>query len=126
MSLYPSVGSTVTRVLTNKSGTTAKLEFSDGTSILVKYEALVIDTENSDVIVKKPVKHESKIVMSGGMKRLKPASNKAKSQLISESQYKEMASKVLKQQQNRSDKLFSQWEQASGQFNHAAGPLTNS
>lgn len=126
MSMFPSVGSTVTKVLTNKSGTTAKVEFDDGTSLLVRYEALVVDCSEPEAA---PVK-ESRVLMSGGLNiknRAKPAIEKksvVKQKVVSESQYKEMAAKALKKTQSRQDKLFNEWEHVSGQFDHEAGPTT--
>ena len=127
MSMFPSVGSTVTRVAVNKTGTIAKVEFDDGTSLLVKYEALVIDEPSNDQI---PVQKESKVLLSGGanivpkVKTNKVTKPVAAKPVMSESAYKELAAQALKRQSNRQDKVFKQWESDTGQFDHNAGPVT--
>ena len=59
MNLFPQIGSTVTNIVYNKTRTAARIEFSDGTSIYVKYDALIINP-NSNVPVtpssNKPIK----------------------------------------------------------------------
>lgn len=59
MNLFPQIGSTVTNIVYNKTRTAARIEFSDGTSIYVKYDALIIPP-TSDVPVtpspNKPIK----------------------------------------------------------------------
>lgn len=132
MSMFPSVGSTVTKVLANKSGTVAKVEFDDGTSLLVRYEALVIDSSESEDST--PVRQESRVMMTGGAKvrqhqvpaksAKQVAPQKSSSpMMMSEAAYKELASKALKRQESRQEQLFKQWEKDTGQFDHAAGPM---
>jgi hypothetical protein len=129
--MFPSVGSTVTRVVTNKSGTTAKVEFDDGTSLLVKYEALVIDESSPAPKIEKPVRNESRVLMSGGAKVPKlrtssktiTSSSTAPDPVLNESAYKALAAKALKRQSARQEKAFSSWERETGQFDHQAGPV---
>ena len=124
MSMFPSVGSTVTRVATNKTGTIAKVEFDDGTSLMVKYEALVIDCDQSSQ--EPPVQKESRVLMSGGIKPKAKATQKATvkvPQMMNESAYKQLAAQALKKQQSRQEKVFKNWESETGQFDHQAGPI---
>lgn len=58
MSMFPEIGSTVTNVSTTKSGTAARIDFSDGSSIYVKYDALILNTPK-DIQIRstKPIVH---------------------------------------------------------------------
>lgn len=58
MSMFPGIGSTVTNVSTTKSGTAARIDFSDGSSIYVKYDALILNTPK-DIQIRstKPIVH---------------------------------------------------------------------
>lgn len=132
MSAFPSVGSTVTKVLANKSGTTAKVEFSDGTSLLVRYEALVIDSGDIDVSPSEPQSthlSESKIRMKQQIAAMKSKQHsvskvsKSSTQVLDESAYKQLAAQALKRQSDRQEKVFKSWENETGQHDHAAGPL---
>ena len=64
MSVFPQVGSTVTNVSTTKTGTAARIDFSDGSSIYVKYDALVISKPNDDTVHIRsttPIVHKSRV-----------------------------------------------------------------
>lgn len=62
MSVFPQVGSTVTNVSTTKTGTAARIDFSDGSSIYVKYDALVISKPDDTVHIRSttPIVHKSR------------------------------------------------------------------
>ncbi len=64
MSVFPQVGSTVTNVSTTKTGTAARIDFSDGSSIYVKYDALVLSKPNDDTVHIRsttPIVHKSRV-----------------------------------------------------------------
>jgi len=119
MSLFPSVGSTVTKVLTNKNGTAAKVEFDDGCVLYVKYEAFVLD-QGSHKSVSESIKVPTNDLVY--RENLRPRRNPAKVErrsvqpkVMSESAYKELAEKALSRQSNRQDQIFKQWENETGQ-----------
>lgn len=58
MSMFPEIGSTVTNVSTTKTGTAARIDFSDGSSIYVKYDALILNAPK-DIQIRstKPIVH---------------------------------------------------------------------
>ena len=131
MSLFPSVGSTVTKVLTNKSGTTAKVEFDDGTSLLVKYEALVIDQGSSSEVSQpvEGVRKESKIIQTKSLQpkisnKIHLENQKLKNQVQDDAKFKILAAQAMEKSKNRSQRLFEQWEKDSGQHDVPAGPTT--
>lgn len=65
MSIFPEIGSTVTNVITTKSGTAAKIEFSDGSSIYVKYDALILSKPDKvEIRSTKPIVHEGSVPSS--------------------------------------------------------------
>lgn len=64
MSVFPQIGSTVTNVSTTKTGTAARIDFSDGSSIYVKYDALVLSKPNDDTVHIRsttPIVHKSRV-----------------------------------------------------------------
>lgn len=135
MSLFPSVGSTVTKVLTNKSGTTARVEFDDGCSLLVKYEALVIDQGSSVPASNTIVRRESLSVSNRAssirrptiqkqVSRVQLENQKLKNQVQDDAKFKILAAQAMEKSKSRSEKLFEQWEKDSGQHDVAAGPVT--
>ena len=140
MSLFPSVGSTVTKVLTNKSGTTARVEFDDGTSLLVKYEALVIDQGSSGVVeTSAPVtiRKESRVVQTRSvparrpmtmqrpaMSKIQLENQKLKTDVQDDAKFKMLAAQAMEKSKSRSERLFEQWEKDSGQHDVPAGPTT--
>jgi hypothetical protein len=63
--MFPSVGSTVTNVTTTKTGTAARVDFSDGSSLYVKYEAIILNPGSQTIIRStKPIVHENKVLKS--------------------------------------------------------------
>lgn len=56
MNLFPQIGSTVTNIVYNKTRTAARIEFSDGTSIYVKYDALIIPPTSNVPVTPSPDK----------------------------------------------------------------------
>lgn len=50
MSLFPNIGAVVTDVVVNKTNTAARIYFSDGSSIYVKYEALILDQSRKPTV----------------------------------------------------------------------------
>lgn len=132
MSLFPSVGSTVTKVLTNKSGTTAKVEFDDGTSLLVKYEALVINEGESRIRSESVNYNRPKVSVNrilGGKNLNRPTAvqteaAKLRSQVQDDAKFKLLAAQAAERSKNRSAQLMKEWEDATGQHDVSAGPVT--
>ena len=76
MNIFPEIGSTVTNVTTTKTGTAAKIEFSDGSSIYVKYDALVLSAPDKVQIKStKPIVHLKNTPVAEGSRVAKHFAN---------------------------------------------------